>query len=237
MKLSTTGNDAASFTTTLIDITPTSANGSWTNQTVDLSDYAGQTVYLAFHHHDSYDQNYLVLDDIVITNSTDPPAPTQYTVTVQSNNSAWGTVSGGGTYDEGSTVTISATANQGYHFVQWNDGNSNATRTVTVTANVTYIATFEADPQPEAIEEVLTEGWNIYPNPASSTVTLVGIDNAELTVTDMTGRTVLSFTGSSLDVSHLSPGAYFVRITRSGATRTGATRSATTALRKLIVTR
>jgi hypothetical protein len=56
-----------------------------------------------------------------------------------------GTVSGGGTYAAGSNITISATANSGYHFTQWNDGNTNATRTITVTGNATYTAFFEAD--------------------------------------------------------------------------------------------
>jgi len=58
------GNDSGR--TTLIDITPTAENGNWTQQTLDLSAYAGQSIWLAFHHH-GYDNNYIALDDILIT--------------------------------------------------------------------------------------------------------------------------------------------------------------------------
>ncbi len=143
VKVSTSGNAPSNFTTTLVDITPTAANGSWTHQTVDLSAYAGQTIYLAFHHHDSYDNNYILIDDLQIVTSA-APMPTQYTLTVESNNPAWGTVTGSGTYNEGSVVILTATANSGYRFVRWQDGNTNATRSVTVTADATYTATFEA---------------------------------------------------------------------------------------------
>ncbi|MBR6780486.1 MAG: hypothetical protein IKM24_05660 [Clostridia bacterium] len=54
-----------------------------------------------------------------------------------------GTVSGGGEYENGTTATLTATPNVGYVFKQWSDGNTNATRTITVTANATYTAEFE----------------------------------------------------------------------------------------------
>lgn len=56
-----------------------------------------------------------------------------------------GSVTGGGTYDYGSSVTIEAIPNAGYHFARWSDGNTNAERTLTVTANVSLTAYFEAD--------------------------------------------------------------------------------------------
>ena len=67
-----------------------------------------------------------------------------YTLTVTAGTG--GTVSGGGTYNYGATATLKATASSGYHFVKWSDGNRNASRTVTVTGNATYTATFERDP-------------------------------------------------------------------------------------------
>lgn len=54
-----------------------------------------------------------------------------------------GIVTGGGTYESGQTATLTATPNSGYKFVKWSDGNMNATRTVTVTADATYTAIFE----------------------------------------------------------------------------------------------
>lgn len=68
----------------------------------------------------------------------------QYKLTVTAGTG--GTVSGGGTYNYNASTTLKATANSGYHFVKWNDGNTSATRTVTVTKDATYTATFEQDP-------------------------------------------------------------------------------------------
>lgn len=65
-----------------------------------------------------------------------------YTITAQSNNEQYGTVTGTGTYVGGSSVTLTATPYTGYNFVQWSDGNTDNPRTVTVTANATYTAQF-----------------------------------------------------------------------------------------------
>ena len=68
----------------------------------------------------------------------------QYKLTVTAGTG--GTVSGGGTYNYNASATLKATANSGYHFVKWSDGNTSATRTVTVTKDATYTATFAQDP-------------------------------------------------------------------------------------------
>ena len=66
-----------------------------------------------------------------------------YTITASPNNTNYGTVTGGGTYNYGASATLKATPKTGYHFVQWNDGVTTATRTISnITANATYTATF-----------------------------------------------------------------------------------------------
>lgn len=67
----------------------------------------------------------------------------KYALSVKASPTAGGSVTGGGTYESGTTVTLKATQNTGYKFKQWSDGNTNATRTVTVTGNATYTAQFE----------------------------------------------------------------------------------------------
>lgn len=68
----------------------------------------------------------------------------QYTVTLTVTPDGYGTTTGSGTYDYNSSVPISATANIGYQFTQWNDGDTNASRTITLGAsNITYTASFE----------------------------------------------------------------------------------------------
>ena len=67
----------------------------------------------------------------------------KYTITTAVSPLDSGTVSGGGSYSYGATATLKATPNTGYKFVKWSDGNTSATRTVTVTGTATYTATFE----------------------------------------------------------------------------------------------
>ena len=118
--LSTTTNDTAAFTTVVRPYD--TAAGDWTIQTVDLSAYAGQSIYVAFHHVD-YDANYLLIDDIALSQGGYvPPAPDTLTVTLAVNNAAMGTtVPAPGTYQyvTGDTVFFSAVANTGYHFIGW----------------------------------------------------------------------------------------------------------------------
>lgn len=67
---------------------------------------------------------------------------TEYTIKVKANNSDWGTVTGGGKYEEGATATLEATANAGYTFVNWDNGSTNNPLLVTVTADAEYTANF-----------------------------------------------------------------------------------------------
>ena len=69
-------------------------------------------------------------------------AKNSYSITTASSNEEWGTTEGDATVLYQDQVEISATANYGYHFTQWNDGNSNNPRTITVTKDATYTATF-----------------------------------------------------------------------------------------------
>ena len=73
-------------------------------------------------------------------------APSTYTVTVAANPTNAGTVTGGGTYDQGQSCTVSATANTGYTFTNWTEnGNvvsSNATYTFNVEGNRNLVANF-----------------------------------------------------------------------------------------------
>ena len=66
-------------------------------------------------------------------------------LTVTSADEIMGTVTGSGTYDYNSSVTIKATPKTGYHFVKWDDDDTNASRSVTITGDAAYTATFEAN--------------------------------------------------------------------------------------------
>ena len=76
----------------------------------------------------------------------------QHTITVESADEAMGTVSGSNTYDYGTEIQISATASEHYHFVSWNDGNTDNPRTITVTGDATYTASFAIDQHTITVE-------------------------------------------------------------------------------------
>ena len=69
----------------------------------------------------------------------------QYTLTVSAGDG--GNVTNGGTFDEGTDVTITATPNEGYRFIGW-EGNDSTSESLTVTlnSNQTYGALFELIP-------------------------------------------------------------------------------------------
>ena len=69
-----------------------------------------------------------------------------YSVSVSANPSEGGTVTGGGTYEEGQSCTVTATANNGYTFTNWTENgvviSSNPSYTFTVNDNHNLIANF-----------------------------------------------------------------------------------------------
>ncbi|MBR4563856.1 MAG: hypothetical protein IKO26_05330, partial [Paludibacteraceae bacterium] len=71
----------------------------------------------------------------------------QFSLAVVSSNEIMGSVTGSGLYDYDTQVSVTATAHDGYHFVQWSDGNKNPNRTYTMGyANATLTATFAPNP-------------------------------------------------------------------------------------------
>ena len=69
-------------------------------------------------------------------------AKNTYTISTVSANPVWGTTSGDKSSLYLENVVISAIANYGYHFVKWNDNNTENPRTISVTKDATYTATF-----------------------------------------------------------------------------------------------
>ena len=150
----------------------------------------------------------------------------EYTITATSANPAWGTVTGGGTYEQGQTATLRANPAEGYCFKQWQDGNTQNPRTITVTGDATYTATFEACTT--GIDEATSNvSMSLYPNPANNNVKLsiAGVNgNVKCTVLDMSGRVVYSQSinaeeGTTINVSNFAKGAYFVRVTNNEFTK------------------
>jgi hypothetical protein len=69
----------------------------------------------------------------------------QYTLTVTAGDGGSVDVLGG-TYNENSNVTVTATADEGYAFSVWSDGSTNSALTITMSSNKRITATFKLIP-------------------------------------------------------------------------------------------
>ena len=89
----------------------------------------------------------------------------KYTVTVKAEN---GTVEGAGEYEEGAEATLTATANEGYEFVNWTvEGTEVSTENpykFNVTADVEVVANFKeaavVEPTTETVYFINNKGWS-----------------------------------------------------------------------------
>ncbi len=133
-------------------------------------------------------------------------APDTFNITVLANNNLMGNVSGSGAYPYGEIVTLTATPLNNYHFVSWNDGNTDAVRQVTVTGNATYTATFDYNPVNVTLAVNDTNMGST--NPAPGTYTYNVGNNTNVTATSNYGyhfdHWVLT-TGNTNDTLHSNP--------------------------------
>ena len=94
---------------------------------------------------DSTTYTFTVTADVTVTAAWEEIVT--YTVSVTLSDSAAGSVTGAGTYEENESVTLTAAANAGYQFVGWFEGetqlSTNATYTFTATADKTITAKYE----------------------------------------------------------------------------------------------
>ena len=67
----------------------------------------------------------------------------------------------GGEYSEGTQVSITATADEGYEFSGWSDGNTEATRVITASEDLTLTATFTELEYSYQLTVTSTEGGSI----------------------------------------------------------------------------
>ena len=108
--------------------------------------------------------------------------PDTYNINVSPNPNIGGTVTGGGTYQQGQECTVTATANNGYTFLQWTENgeqvSTEASYTFTVTNNrnlvaefqiQSYIITATADPS----EGGIVDGAGSYDYGTACTLTAV----------------------------------------------------------------
>ena len=167
--VSTTGNtNADSFTTVgtwTLSLSEVGYNS--TPYTVDLSAYSGMG-YIAIRHFDCYDQWFLAVDNITIVEGT-----------IDDGNAS-------GTFNYGTSCTVTATPNANYHFVNWTENGTSvsteASYTFTVTSGRDLVANFSAQ-QPSLVGDVNEDG-------------VISIDDVSVLLSHVLGN--ISLTGQVL---------------------------------------
>ncbi len=112
------------------------------------------------------------------------------------------------------TAIIQANANEGYQFVQWNDGSTENPHTITVTEDTTFIATFASV---TSLPETEIPGISIYPNPANDILNITSPENiSSVEIVNVVGQVVISEetngNSASCNIEKLESGLYFVKI-------------------------
>ena len=138
-ELSVTYRTSADSAWNLLGVYSTNV-GSWTPVSLVIPTVSS-TTQIAFNFADNW--GYCVgIDSLTLA-----PVST-YDITIGVSDVTMGTTiptPGTYAYNPGDTLTISALAASHRHFVQWNDGDTHAVRTIVVSGNATYTAEFDYD--------------------------------------------------------------------------------------------
>jgi hypothetical protein len=94
------------------------------------------------------------------------------------------------------------TTGEYYYRCGTNPGNSNLYGHITVTGPTCEGAT--------AVQIIESDELTIYPNPANSTITIKGL-NGVAQVFDVNGKKVMNITNTTVNVSSLANGTYFIK--------------------------
>ncbi|MGM0498191.1 MAG: InlB B-repeat-containing protein, partial [Bacteroidota bacterium] len=155
------------------------------------------------------------------------PAET-YTLTLTAKPEEGGTISGEGEYEENEKVSLSATPEDEYEFVNWTDADgeisdkeefeySMPAEDVTLEANFEKAIT--------SIDPALSESIEIYPNPTEGEFSLK-TDNPEgyVKILNLTGKIILEKQINKdilhIDLSDQPSGVYLIKITSDENTLT-----------------
>jgi hypothetical protein len=144
-----------------------------------------------------------------------------YEVVLLSNLPDGGSISGGGSFFPGTRATVTANPNTNFNFVNWTKAglevSTDSEYSFSVTENMELIANFEKSTV-GILETIETSAIKIYPNPTGGKLKVVGgeLQIESIEIFDAFGKKVdISHTNTietTIDISHLSAGTYFVKI-------------------------
>ena len=145
-----------------------------------------------------------------------------YEVVASVNIENAGEITGAGIYGYGEEVTLTATANEGYKFVNWTENDTvvstEAEYSFVITGDRSLVANFVST---ESISE-LEASFKVYPNPVSDMLFIEAeIEVEEVAIFDVYGRqqnlsnSATQQLSNSIDVSSLNNGIYFLKVVTS----------------------
>ena len=112
------------------------------------------------------------------------------------------------------SYNLTATANDGYVFLAWSDGNTENPRTVALTSDTAFTAIFALIDE-SSLLEAETESISFFPNPTKSEITFSqAIERIELI--DLMGKTLRTYENESeINIEQLPAGVYYLRLTNN----------------------
>ena len=128
--------------------------------------------------------------------------PMNYTVNLTTNDDYMGSVYGSGAYPYGSTANIEAQPFDGFRFIEWSDGNTNASRTLTVLDDISLQARF-GDVNSEGIDDVEEDCFTIFVRQGH--IIVGGVEDNRIQIYDAVGC-------SHSHSEQLPVGVYMLRI-------------------------
>lgn len=143
--------------------------------------------------------------------------PAKFAVMVSSNPAAGGSTFGSGSYDVGSTVTVIASPNQGFTFVNFTENgtvvSTNSSFQFVITANRTFVANFTAIPALQ-FTVIATPNPSIGGTTTGSGSYTIGA-SATVTATPNSGYSFVNFTENGTVVSTSSSFTFTVNGNRT----------------------
>ncbi len=145
---------------------------------------AGITYYLAVKFYSASNSGTV---DILVSLVEEEDTTTYYTINTSVSPTGAGAVTGGGTFEEGTSVTVTATPASGYVFKHWivtlTDSGESTTitenpKSFTVAYNASFEAVFEAESSGETIEMQFDENFSEY---GSVSVVINGVNKTSST--------------------------------------------------------
>ena len=141
-----------------------------------------------------------------------------YAIAATANDGAKGSVTGAGSFEKTSDVTLTATPTSGNIFVKWTDGGVDYSTanplTFQATAAKTLVAVFDVSTD---ISKTTNTNFSVYPNPTKSDFTIVSdAVGKAYSVKNVLGQNIANGTITSenqkIDLSNQKAGAYMVTV-------------------------